>query len=158
MDCRSSVVAYRIADSRRPLFDGMGALLYGGRWNSPGRAVIYAAETYAGAMLEVLAHSNLSLVPRHHVSLPIEIPESVRREAIELKDLPGWPHVPERACRALGDAWIERGSSAVLIVPSIVSAGHERNLLLNPAHHEFAKMVPGTASPVVWDPRLFRGK
>jgi len=152
------VIAYRIADGRRPLFDGIGAQINGGRWNSPGHAVIYAAETYAGAMLEVLAHANLSLVPKHHVSLPIDIPDAIRREVIDGTGLPGWPQVPEASCRTLGDAWIGRGSSAVLVVPSIVSAGHERNLLINPAHRDFAKIVPGTTHPVVWDPRFFRGK
>ena len=38
---------------------------FGGRWNSPGRRVIYAAESYAGAMLEVLANSNIGRVPKH---------------------------------------------------------------------------------------------
>jgi RES domain-containing protein len=136
----------------------MGAQINGGRWNSPGHAVIYAAETYAGAMLEVLAHANLSIVPKHHVSLPIDIPNSLRREVLDINDLPGWPQVPESACRVLGDAWIKRNLSAVFVVPSIVSAGHERNLLINPAHRDFAKIVLGATSPVVWDPRLFRSK
>ena len=43
--------AFRIADRRHPIFDGTGAKLTGGRWNSPGRPVIYAAETFAGALL-----------------------------------------------------------------------------------------------------------
>ena len=54
--------AYRIADVRQPIFDGNGAALYGGRWNSPGRRVIYAAETYAGAMLEKLAQANVGRI------------------------------------------------------------------------------------------------
>ncbi len=53
------MLAFRIADKRFPIFDGTGARLVGGRWNSPGKAVIYAAETFAGAVLEVLVHSNL---------------------------------------------------------------------------------------------------
>jgi RES domain-containing protein len=152
------VIVYRIADSRRPLFDGMGALINGGRWNTPGHAIIYAAETYAGAMLEVLAHSNLSSVPKHHVCLPIEIPDTLLTEAIDLNSLSGWPKVSEAECRVLGDAWIARQSSAVLRVPSIVSAGHERNILINPSHRDFGKIVPGEAAAVHWDPRLFSGR
>jgi RES domain-containing protein len=49
---------FRVADRRFPLFDGTGARIVGGRWNSPGRPLIYAAETFAGALLEVLVHSN----------------------------------------------------------------------------------------------------
>jgi hypothetical protein len=32
---------YRIADSRHPVWSGTGAMLVGGRFNSPGRPVIY---------------------------------------------------------------------------------------------------------------------
>jgi len=42
---------YRIADSRHSPESGEGARLHGGRWNSPGRAVIYACETMTGAIL-----------------------------------------------------------------------------------------------------------
>ena len=59
--------AYRIADSRRPIFDGTGAAALGGRWNSPGRRVIYASETCAGALLEKLAHTNIGRVPNSQV-------------------------------------------------------------------------------------------
>ena len=64
----------RIRRRPLPLFDGTGARLSGGRWNSPGRAVIYAAETYACAILEILVHSNLNRLPRTHAVLTIEIP------------------------------------------------------------------------------------
>ena len=147
-------VAYRIADGRRPLYDGTGASLHGGRWNSPGRPVIYAAETFANAMLEVLAHANLSLVPRHHAFIRIEIPASVSIKDIKPAQLHGWPHTPESLCRALGDAWLNGLTSAVLRVPSIVTSGHERNLVLNPAHPHFARLRATPPEPVLWDPRL----
>ncbi len=54
---------FRIADSRHELFDGAGAYLKGGRWNSPGKRIIYAAQTYAGALLEALVHLNFDEVP-----------------------------------------------------------------------------------------------
>ena len=56
------MIAYRIADARHPIFDGTGAMLRGGRWNSIGQRVIYAAESYAGAMLEILVHANLGVL------------------------------------------------------------------------------------------------
>jgi RES domain-containing protein len=33
---------YRIASSKHPVWDGTGAAILGGRWNSAGRPVIYA--------------------------------------------------------------------------------------------------------------------
>lgn len=62
---RGPLRIYRIADGRKPIFDGRGAALYGGRWNFPGRYVIYAAETYAGALIEKLVHTNIGRVPHH---------------------------------------------------------------------------------------------
>jgi len=47
--------------------------MLGGPWNSPGRRVIYAAETSAGAMLEMLANSNIGRMPKHHVWIEILI-------------------------------------------------------------------------------------
>ncbi len=59
----SRLKAYRIGSSRHPLWDGHGALIYGARWNSPGRGPIYAAETYSGAMLEMLVRVGRMVVP-----------------------------------------------------------------------------------------------
>jgi len=53
--------AWRIADGRFDVFSPVGASLVGGRWNSPGLGVIYASRSYAGAMLECLAHAGMSL-------------------------------------------------------------------------------------------------
>ena len=49
---------------------------FGGRWNSPGRRVIYAAESYAGAMLEVLVNANIGRMPKHHGWIEILIGET----------------------------------------------------------------------------------
>jgi RES domain-containing protein len=46
----------------------MMTYLNGGRWNSAGKRVIYAAQTYAGALLEVLVHANLGIVPKTKLS------------------------------------------------------------------------------------------
>ena len=59
---RRAFQAYRIADRRHPLFDGTGAMLFGGRWNSPGRRVICASASYACAMLEVLVHTGMGRI------------------------------------------------------------------------------------------------
>jgi RES domain-containing protein len=71
--------AFRIADMRHPIFDGSGAMLHGARWNSPGRRVIYAAETDAGALLEILVHASGS-VPRSQGYVEIEIPAGLSIE------------------------------------------------------------------------------
>jgi RES domain-containing protein len=136
--------AYRIADRRHRIFDGEGAAVLGGRWNSPGRRVIYAAETYAGAMLEVLANANIGRMPKHQVWIEILIAEDV---GVELANLP--------ASRAFGDKWYDEKRSTVLIVPSAVVRA-ERNVVINQDHPGFRKLRATAPKPVVWDERLFR--
>lgn len=147
---------YRIADRRHSIFDGTGAQLYGGRWNSPGRPVIYAAETYAGALLEALVHAAIGRVPETLAWIEISIPESVTTETLAAAALPKWDSEDQRASRAFGDGWLVSGRSAVLLVPSLVTQGVEHNILLNPAHSEFAAIAASRPAEVRWDRRLFR--
>ena len=146
--------AYRIADSRHPIFDGTGAAALGGRWNSPGRRVIYASETYAGALLEKLAHTNIGRVPNSQVYVEIEIPEGVDIEILNSAILPGWDQV-QRLSRVYGDAWYDEQRSAVLLVASIITRV-ERNVVINENHPAFPKIKASTPRPVIWDERLFR--
>src|SRR5437870_13185419 len=82
--------AFRIADRRRPIFDGTGALLLGARWNSPGRRSIYAADTFAGAMLEILAHAGVGRRPPSLAWRSIDIPPDVSVDQVSPDSLPGW--------------------------------------------------------------------
>ncbi len=148
------LTVYRIADGRHPLFDGTGAALQGARWNSPGRAVIYAATTYAGAMLEILAHAGIGRVPRLFQWIDISIPSDVSRELLDIDDLPGWDDDACLVSRAFGDAWLAEARTAVLLVPSLVTR-RECNVLINPAHPDFGRIIATAPAPVVWDQRLF---
>jgi len=145
--------AYRIADHRHRIFDGAGAASFGGRWNSPGRRVIYAAETYAGAMLEVLAHSNIGRIPRSHSWIGIMIGRGVKVEELNAADLRSWNVADQRASRGYGDRWYDEGRTAVLIVPSVL-ARPERNIAINQEHPDFARIRATAPKPVDWDERL----
>ena len=147
--------AWRIADGRFDPFSPVGASLVGGRWNSPGHGVIYASRTYAGAMLECLAHAGIGRVPWTHVAVEIAIAAAVTVEQQDESSLPaGWEQANLRLARAFGDAWIRERRTAVLVVPSVV-ARRERNVLINPQHPDFSGIVGGTPEPVLWDARLF---
>ncbi len=50
-------IVFRITKTRYPVFDGTGAYLAGGRWDSPGHSVIYSPTCLAGSLLEVLVHA-----------------------------------------------------------------------------------------------------
>ena len=147
--------AWRIADGRFDPFSGVGASLVGGRWNSPGPSVIYASRSYAGAMLETLAHAGIGRIPKTHVAIEITIAGDVSVEWSMQQGLPdGWEQADQRVARAFGDGWIRQGRTAVLVVPSVV-ARRESNVLLNPQHADFRKIVAARSEPVVWDARLF---
>lgn len=151
-----SLTAYRIADGRRPIFDGTGALLMGGRWNSPGQPVIYAAASYAAAMLERLVHAGTGRIPKNQRVVIISIPARVSREEWTLERLPrGWDSNDNILARDLGDHWLESQRSAVLITPSAL-AKFEKNVVTNPAHRDFKWIVASKPESVDWDVRLFR--
>ncbi len=148
--------AFRIADRRHPIFDGTGAMLHGGRWNTAGRPVIYAAETFAGALLEVLVHANTSRIPRYHAMIQIAIPDDVRVESVDSGALSGWNDPDQTISRAFGDEWLDGRRTAVMLVPSVVTDGRERNVIINPSHPDFRKIRAYEPEEVRWDKRLLR--
>jgi len=151
---RGPLRAFRIADMRHSLFDGSGAMLYGARWNSPGRRVFYAAETYAGALLEILVHASGS-VPQSQGYVEIEIPSGMSIEEITPDDVPQWDSPSFEAAQAFGNRWYDERRTPVLIVPSVVTHV-ERNVLINQEHPEFSLVRASQAIPVRWDSRLWK--
>lgn len=135
---------------------GIGSALVGGRWNSPGRYMVYAAEHPALAMLEMAVHFVDHDAPEDHVLLTLRLPEGASVQRLDAGSLPaGWRGYPASASLAeFGDAWLSAGQSLALRVPSAVLPQCD-NVLLNPAHPEMKNVVVLRESPVVWDPRLF---
>ncbi len=147
---------YRIADARHAPEGGEGARLHGGRWNSPGCAVIYACETKSGALLEKLVHTS-GYMPKHQVCVTFEAPDSLKVTELQARDVPGWSATDMIASRKAGDAWLGKAPTAVLYVPSVVF-DVERNVLINPAHADYRRIKVATVDPVRWDERLFAEK
>ena len=151
------IPAFRLCKTRYvpTAFQGDGARLYGGRWNSPGRPVIYTAASLSLATLEVMVHLEDQTALAHLFSwIPIRIPEKTI-ETIDVADLPsGWlSDEIGAASRNIGDRWLHEQRSATLAVPSVVTPG-EWNYLLNPAHSDFAKIKIGEPTAFRPDPRL----
>jgi RES domain-containing protein len=150
------MIAYRIADGRHAIFDATGAMLCGGRWNSVGLRAIYAAESFAGALLEILVHANASAPPKHHRVIQIFVPEKIGVETVSPHQVKGWDEENMISSRAFGDLWLRENRSAVLRVPSVPTQGREYNVVFNPAHPEFSLIRAGEPEPLRWDARLFR--
>lgn len=148
------MIAYRIADARHPIFDPTGAMLRGGRWNSIGARVIYAAETYAGALLEMLVHSNLPHPPKHHRVVRINISQKLKIETLSPTHLPHWSAENMLSSRNFGDEWYRSKRTAVLRVPSVGTQGREHNLVINADHPHFQAISAEAPEIIEWDPRL----
>ncbi|MBV8340448.1 MAG: RES family NAD+ phosphorylase [Candidatus Eremiobacteraeota bacterium] len=156
---RELVRVWRLVRKRRlaDAFTGEGARLAGGRWNSPGVRVVYTSASLALAMLEYFAHTSLVHAPKDVMAISADVPDDVSRESVAIAKLPArWQRYdpPVEALRTLGDAWIARGKTAVLVVPSAIVTV-ENNYLLNPLHPDIARVKIGKATPVLFDLRLF---
>lgn len=149
------ITAWRICKTRHAPFDGTGARLVGARWNSAGRAVIYAADSFAGAILEVLAHAiRPRTLPGAHHAVRIDVPHDVA-EVLTPASLPGWDVRGSAAAVIMGDLWLRQQRSAVLVVPAVPARPVGRNVLINPEHPDIARITVSAPFAVPWDERLF---
>ena len=108
-------------------------------------------------MLEYFAHTSLVHAPKDVMAISADVPDDVSRESVAIAKLPArWQRYdpPVEALRTLGDAWIARGKTAVLVVPSAIVTV-ENNYLLNPLHPDIGRVKIGKATPVLFDLRLF---
>jgi RES domain-containing protein len=134
---------------------GTGARLYGGRWNSPGHAIVYTAGSRALSALEVLVHIPLKNIVLNFCIATINIPEDVAIKTMLRKELPsGWQSLaPFPELQQVGNEWIEAAEYAVLKIPSVVIA-EEFNFLINPLHPDAARITIAHTQPFFFDQRL----
>jgi len=149
------VLVWRLSVKQYRKFDGAGARAVGGRWNSPGSAVVYTSASVSLATLEFLAHLSQSRSVRDLVLTSAELRKNIRIERIDASDLPArWREFPSPPyLQKIGDEWIIKRVSAVLAVPSAVIP-QEDNYLLNPAHPDFKRIRVNQPIPFSLDPRL----
>lgn len=138
---------------------GAGAKAQGGRWNETGLAVVYSSEKRALACLETVVHLNAGGLPLNRYLVEITIPDEVwaraRRETAD--SLPvGWEAEPiGLASLRLGTDWLRSGTSALLVVPSVI-VPEEFNVLINPGHPDSAGITAAKRRRWLYDPRLRR--
>jgi RES domain-containing protein len=115
---------------------GRGAVTASGRWNIAGPRMVYMAESAAGALLEICAHTPAENVPESFTLLKIAGPD-IRFEEVVLAGLPqDWVSVP-KVTQQIGSDWLKSGRAALLRVPSAL-VPETANYLLNPLHPEAA--------------------
>jgi RES domain-containing protein len=131
---------------------GLGGLRASGRWHSQGRRIVYLADHSSSALLEMLVHMDRDLIPVTYQLLRVDVPDDTAIEIVDAELPPDWRSQTSTS-REIGDRWLDRSSSAILQVPSAISA-KGNNYLLNPGHPDAAKVVVAEIIKAPFDPRL----
>ncbi|MGA9118627.1 MAG: RES family NAD+ phosphorylase [Bacteroidota bacterium] len=152
------MTAWRLVRTRyaRSAFDGEGARLYGGRWNSEGTGVVYLAQAISLALLEILVHLEGEGLLGTYSVFKVEFDERLVQHVPPRSLPPQWKSFPPPpATQNIGDAWVQAGRSPVLRVPSVI-VDRESNFLLNPRHPAFKRIAIGPEEKLRIDKRLFK--
>ena len=148
--------AWRIVRAARvnSAFTGEGARIYGGRWNSPGTAVIYVSEHESLAALELVVHLTPIPPDDRYLSFRLEWEDKLT-DHFPVKNLPThWnAEPPGSKTMQIGDEWVRAGKYVALAVPSVLSAS-DLNFLLNPKHPDFKKIKISQPVEYRFDARL----
>lgn len=137
------MIAWRLCRRAYATLDGEGARRFGGRWNSPGRPMVYLADHPALAALEVRVHLDLpfDLLPADYILMRVGVPDPATID-------------PAGTTTEAGNTWLTQVSSATVQVPSVL-VPHAWNLLLNPRHPDAAQAEILETEPFRFDPRLW---
>jgi RES domain-containing protein len=150
-------LAYRIVKRRqvKAAFDGEGARIAGGRWNSPGHRIVYLSSTLSLAAMETFVHLGVDAARLDYVYFEVEIPANVVIAKLPRRPR-GWQDEPPSiASMHIGDRWLRLGKTALLEVPSAI-VPQESNLVLDPAHKDFTKLRISAARTFTFDPRMWK--
>ncbi|MDB5002480.1 MAG: hypothetical protein JWQ34_705 [Mucilaginibacter sp.] len=132
---------------------GNGARLYGGRWNSEGKAMVYLASSRSLAVLEALAHLSPTNMPDDYCMITIEAPDSI--DELNINTLPkNWNEYPEQnILKQIGNRFLQQNKQLLLKVPSAL-VNEEFNYLMNPLHKLATSVKIITKKPFSFDERL----
>ena len=146
---------WRLCREENADLSGVGARLYGGRWNSPSRAVVYTASSLSLAFVEIIPGLRKGIFPKGFVSLHIAIEESVSKKEINLEDFPaGWREgKANKWFIEMGNNWLQERKELLLIAPSAI-VPEEKNILINPHHPEINLVEITAIKPFTIDPRF----
>lgn len=149
------MILYRIAKCNYVTdLSGAGARLYGGRWNSVGRPMVYLASNRSLAVLEVLVHLSPAIFPGGFCLAAFAVPSD---SIIELQpgELPhNWQDIlSPNQLKKTGDNFLKQQKGLLLKVPSAI-VPEEFNYLINPLHPDAQNIKLIKQQPFSFDERL----
>jgi len=131
----TTLVVWRLDEKKfeKTWDSGEGARLFGGRWNSRRRKIVYCAVDPATAILEIAVHKGfkaLDTVPHVLTSAAISAPKSVHVVLPSMVPNANWlrPGVPSAGQQAFGDGLLS--ANPFVLVPSAVST-HSWNMIFD---------------------------
>ena len=135
-------------------FSGEGPRRYGGRWNSPGTALVYVSEHQSTAALEVIAHNLPLSAGIEYKAFRLEWPDGFT-EVLPKGRLPANWRIspPALETMEIGDLWVREKRSPILAVPSAISPD-DRSFLMNPGHSDFKRIRIARPIDYAFDARL----
>jgi RES domain-containing protein len=139
--------------------EGLGGEKTDGRWHraARGKRIVYLSEHPALALIETLVNlkGNPKLFPDTYQLMKIRVADSVASESLDPNILRDNWRENSGETRLAGDAWLARGSSALLAVPS-APLPDSLNHLFNPLHADARGLVIEWCKRIEYDKRLFR--
>lgn len=147
------MLLYRITRKDFADLSGTGSRLYGGRWNSEGRAAVYLASSRSLAMLEALVHLDPTNIPDYLCLMQVEAPDDIAELDVNL--LPeNWERYDDQyLLKQIGNNFLLRKEKLLLKVPSAI-VKQEFNFLFNPLHPKAAEARILAIEPFAFDVRL----
>ncbi|MBC7936225.1 MAG: RES family NAD+ phosphorylase [Rhizobacter sp.] len=149
------MIVYRISNALySDDISGIGAKLYGARWNTKGTPMLYCSGHISLAILELLVHSQFKNFSIDLDLMVIQLPGNVTAAEISSKKVkPGWEK-DAGYTQFIGDEFIRNKQDLILKVPSAV-IHDESNFLINPLHPDFKKVKITDTRSFKTDERLF---
>jgi RES domain-containing protein len=149
----------RLRAAAAEAIDGYGAAHSPGRWNVRGVRAVYLASRVALGLLEVVVQSG-TVALSEYAYYPILVPDELLTPLDRTRLGASWRTMARGRdeCRALADEWRTSAASAGLVVPSaVVPEAYDEgefNVVLDPEHHDFARVAIEAPTPLEVDPRI----
>lgn len=133
---------------------GMGARLFGGRWNSEGQPALYLASSRSLSVLEVLVHLPPLIIPDDYCLVEIKVPDNSINN-LSIDDLPeNWKDISAPTIlKRIGDEFLKEKKYLMMRVPSSI-VPMEYNYILNPLHQDIKEVKILKKEPFSFDERL----
>lgn len=153
------MIVWRIASLGHAALDGEASRVYGSRWTPRGLPAVFASATLSLAALERFVHLDPDLEPSDLVAIEIRFGSTIRTESVAVSNLPrNWRDYPAPfALASIGERWLREAKTVALSVPSVV-VPQERNVIINPAHHDFDRLTVASPEPFSFDPCMWKAR